>query len=59
MEINDSTMVRWSRIGSRATFGLVALELAKEIDDLMILTGDVHTSAGLGRYKTGADGLGE
>jgi len=51
MEINDSTMVRWSRIGSRATFGLVALELAKEIDDLMILTGDVHTSAGLGRYK--------
>lgn len=41
----------WSTIGSRATFGLAALELGKTIDDLMILTGDTSTSAGLDRFK--------
>ena len=38
-------------IGSRATFGIVALELAKTVDDLMILTADVSTSAGLERFR--------
>ena len=41
----------WSRIGSRAVFGLAALELGKSIDNLMILTGDTSTSAGLNRFK--------
>ena len=41
----------WSTIGPRATFGVVALELAKEIENLMILTCDVSTSAGLDRYR--------
>ena len=35
----------------RATFGLVALELGNKFDNLMILTGDVSTSAGLDRFK--------
>jgi transketolase len=35
----------------RATFGVMALELGNTIDKLMILTGDVSTSAGLGRFK--------
>ena len=35
----------------RATFGVAALELGNSIDKLMILTGDVSTSAGLDRYK--------
>jgi len=41
----------WSRIGPRAAFGLAALELGKSIDDLIILTGDTSTSAGLDRFK--------
>lgn len=41
----------WSRIGSRATFGMAALELGKEYEDLIILTGDTSTSAGLDRFK--------
>ena len=41
----------WSTIGSRATFGIAALELAKKIENLMVLTCDVSTSAGLDRYR--------
>jgi len=49
--IKESSIKMWSRIGSRATFGMVALELGKTIEDLMILTGDTSTSAGLERFK--------
>ena len=41
----------WSRIGSRATFGMTALELGANYEDLIILTGDTSTSAGLDRFK--------
>ena len=41
----------WSNLGMRATFGLIALELAKQYPELIITTSDVSTSAGLGRYK--------
>ena len=41
----------WSSLGMRATFGLIALELANKYPDLMITTSDVSTSAGLDRYK--------
>ena len=51
MKINASTMKMWSRIGSRAAYGMAALELGKKYDDLIILTGDTSTSAGLDRFK--------
>ena len=51
MVINERNMKMWSSIGSRATFGMTALELGKTIDDLIILTGDTSTSAGLERFK--------
>lgn len=35
----------------RPTFGLAMTELAKEHDDVMVMTADVSTSAGLERYK--------
>ena len=41
----------WSRIGSRAAYGMAALELGKKYDDLIVLTGDTSTSAGLDRFK--------
>lgn len=50
MKINESSTKLWSSIGTRATFGMVALELGKTIDDLIILTGDTSTSAGLKRF---------
>ena len=51
MEISEKNIKVWSTIGSRATFGLVALELVKKIENLIILTSDVSTSAGLDRYR--------
>ena len=51
MNINERNIKIWSTIGSRATFGIAALELAKKIDNLMILTCDVSTSAGLDRFR--------
>ena len=51
MDINERNIKVWSTIGARATLGMAALELAKEIDNLMVLTCDVSTSAGLDRYR--------
>ena len=46
-----SNLKMWSRLGMRATFGIAALELSNNDEKLMILTGDVSTSAGLDRFK--------
>ncbi len=51
MIINERTIKSWSIIGPRATFGLAALELVKEHQNMMILTCDVSTSAGLDRFR--------
>jgi len=51
MKINEASMKIWSRIGPRPAFGLAVLELGETIDDLIILTGDTSTSAGLDRFK--------
>ena len=52
MIINEATIKMWSRIGSRATFGIAALELGSQVENLIILTGDTSTSAGLQRFKS-------
>jgi len=49
--INEKNIKIWSTIGSRATLGIAALELAKNINNLMVLTCDVSTSAGLDRFR--------
>ena len=41
----------WASIGARATFGIAALEVAKKNKDLIVVTSDVSTSAGLDRYR--------
>ncbi len=51
IEINDRNLKIWSTIGPRATFGTSALEFVKEYKDLMIITCDVSTSAGLDRFR--------
>jgi transketolase len=51
VNITPASIKLWSTIGSRATYGLTALELAKSIDHLMVLTADTSTSAGLDRFR--------
>ena len=51
MEINEKLIKVWSTIGPRATFGMAALDFSKKYEDLVILTSDVSTSAGLDRFR--------
>jgi len=51
MKIDDKIIDLWSKIGSRAAFGLSLIDLKKEFDNLQVVTADVSTSAGLDRYK--------
>ena len=51
MLINDKLIKIWSTIGSRATFGMAALEFSKKYENLIIMTSDVSTSAGLDRFR--------
>ena len=51
MVIDESHLKSWSRVGSRAAFGLAVLELGSSIEDLLVLTADTSTSAGLERFK--------
>ncbi len=51
MKIDYRNIKVWSTIGQRATVGIAALELVKEIEDLIVVTCDVSTSAGLDRFR--------
>ena len=51
MIINEKNIKIWSVIGTRATFGLAVLDMAKELKNLVVLTADVSTSAGLDRFR--------
>ena len=51
MEINDRNIKLLSTIGPRAAFGLGVFEIAKNNKNLMVITCDVSTSAGLDRFR--------
>ena len=51
MIIDKKRISLWSKMGSRATFGLSLMDVVKEMEDLMVVTCDVSTSAGLDRFK--------
>ena len=49
--INERNIKLWSTLGSRASLGLGMLEIIKENKNLMVITSDVSTSAGLDRFR--------
>ena len=51
MDINERNIKIWSTIGPRATLGMAVLDIAKNLENLMVLTCDVSTSAGLDRFR--------
>lgn len=50
MKITSNNIKTWSIVGARPTYGLAVLELAKEREDLMVLSPDMSSSAGLKRF---------
>jgi len=51
MIIKEASIKLWSRLGSRATFGLATFELGKTMDNLIVLAGDTSVSGGLDRFR--------
>lgn len=51
LTINRKKAHLWSRLGSRAVFGLAVLELAKQMEDFYVLSGDLCGSSGLTRFS--------
>ena len=51
MEVNEKNIKLWSTIGPRASLGLGILDLAKNNKELIVVTCDVSTSAGLDRFR--------
>ena len=51
MEINEKNIKLWSSIGPRATLGLGILDLAQKDENILVVTCDVSTSAGLDRFR--------
>lgn len=51
MNIEEKNFITYSRIGSRATYGLVILELVKNNKNIIVIPADTSTSAGLDRLK--------
>ena len=51
MIVDQKKIKMWSTIGSRATFGMALLEMSKKMENLMVLSSDVSTSAGLDRFR--------
>ena len=51
LDITKAKSNIWSKIGSRATFGMAVLDLAASVSNLIVLSADTSTSAGLDRFK--------
>ncbi len=48
---NTNSFKLWSKLGQRAVFGLGMLEIIKKHKDLIVVTADVSSSAGLYRFR--------
>jgi len=50
MEINTKIAKRWSRMGPRAVYGKVMATIAKENDDVLLMSADLGRSSGLAGF---------
>jgi transketolase len=50
MEINRIKIRTWSMLGERRTFGAGILELAPELENIFVMSGDLKSSSGLDRF---------
>ena len=50
IEIKKANARLWSRLGSRAAFGMAINELAKERKDFYVMSADLCSSSGLGQF---------
>ena len=51
IEITRAKSKLWSRLGARAVYGQVVLEMAKKRDDFYVISADLCQSSGLVRFR--------
>ena len=51
LEITNTNMTLWSKLGTRALYGTILYELGMSKLDFLVLTADTSTSAGLDRFR--------
>lgn len=51
VSLTEQKIKQWSRYGPRATYGLVLLEAAGALEDLVAVSADLGNSSGLDRFK--------
>ncbi len=51
MEVKKGKTKLWSKLGSRAVFGMALTELANERNDFYVMSGDLCHSSGLARFQ--------
>ena len=50
IEITPRNIRMWSMLGSRGTFGTTLLGIARDLDDILVMTGDLCESSGLSQF---------
>jgi transketolase len=50
IKISEAEIKTWTRLGSRAVYGQAILQLAKSLENLMVLSADLGKSSGLDRF---------
>jgi len=51
LEISEENITKWAQLGSRATYGLTLLNLAKSNSSFLVASADLGNSSGLDRFK--------
>ena len=51
IQINSLNTRLWSKLGQRSTFGIIMIELGRDIDNLFVLTADLCSTSGLDRFR--------
>ena len=51
MELTKSKARLWSKLGSRAVFGMALFDMAEHGVDFYAMSGDLVRSSGLGRFQ--------
>ena len=51
MNFNKKDIRKWSILGSRGTLGVTLLDLARQDEKILVLTGDLAITSGVERFR--------
>jgi len=51
MKVDTANLRMWSKLGMRGTLGMIMMDLAQDINDLVVLSADLSITSGLDRFR--------